>query len=153
MSTIEITARSIVFWPGMIKDIKVVRSKCNDCNHNAPSQAQLPLQHSEPPLTPFEAIFQDIVLFGGSHYLVIGVRFSGWTSVFHTSCGSVSAGAHGLIQWLRNFFSILGEPHELFSDGGPEFKSYSVRSLECTPQNIFSLQPKIKWKSRGSSQK
>ena len=37
-SAMERRARTIVFWPGMSKDIHETREGCTDCNRNAPSQ-------------------------------------------------------------------------------------------------------------------
>ena len=42
VSAIERRARATVFWPGMTKDIRAVRSSCVYCNRNAPSQAATP---------------------------------------------------------------------------------------------------------------
>ena len=57
VSVMERRARATVFWPGMTKDIQVVRSSCVHCNRNAPSQAVPPPIGSTPPTTPFQKIF------------------------------------------------------------------------------------------------
>ena len=120
VSGMSIRARSIIFWPGMTNDIDCVRARCNDCNRNVPTQAPLSTS-SMPPSTPFEKVFADFFDCGGRHYLVIGDRLSGWCDVFQSPHGSPQAGAEGLITCLRNYFSRLGVPIELSSDGGPEF--------------------------------
>lgn len=121
VSSMELRAQSIVFWPGMTKDIQQVRARCTDCNNNAPSQAQLPSSPASPPSTPFEKVFADFFDYGGHHYLIIGDRLSGWPEIFSTPTGSAQAGARGLIACLRSFFATFGVPEELSSDGGPEF--------------------------------
>ena len=70
VSAMQSRAQSIVFWPGMTLDIQETRSKCLQCNRNAPSQAPIPSEPAVPPLTPFEQIFADFFEFGGHHYLV-----------------------------------------------------------------------------------
>ena len=35
-SAMELCAQSIVFWPGLLYDVKNVRSGCRECNKNAP---------------------------------------------------------------------------------------------------------------------
>ena len=121
VSAMQSRAQAIVFWPGMSLDIQETRSRCRECNRNAPSQAPLPSEPAVPPLTPFEQIFADFFEFGGHHYLVAGDRLSGWCEIFSTPSGSASSGARGLIKCLRSLFSVFGVPIELSSDGGPEF--------------------------------
>ena len=52
-------SQAIIFWPGMTFDIQEIRSKCSECNRNAPSNAPTPSVPATPPLTPFEQIFAD----------------------------------------------------------------------------------------------
>jgi hypothetical protein len=59
VSTMLLRAQSIVYWPGMSNDLHGVRAGCQECNHNAPSQATLPSEPFCPPLTPFEQMFAD----------------------------------------------------------------------------------------------
>ena len=129
VSSMELRAQSIVFWPGMTKDIHQIRAKCTDCNTNAPSQAQLPSNPASPPSTPFEMIFADFFDFGGHHYLVVGDRLSGWPEVYSTPAGSAHAGARGLITCLRSLFATFGVPEELSSDGGPEFTASQTQNF------------------------
>lgn len=129
VSAMELRAQSIVFWPGITNDIQKIRSKCRDCNRNAPSQAPLPSEPAIPPSTPFEQIFADFFDFGGHHYLIVGDRLSGWPEIFSTPTGSPQAGARGLMACLRKFFSTFGVPEELSSDGGPEFAASATREF------------------------
>ena len=117
----EQRARAIVYWPGMSKDICETREGCADCNRNAPSQAATPPLPSQPPSTPFEAVFADFFDYGGRHYLVVGDRLSGWTEVLSSTAGTPLGSSAGLVRHLRSFFSTFGVPQELSSDGGPEF--------------------------------
>ena len=114
-------AQSIVFWPGMTRDIQETRDRCRQCNRNAPSQAPIPSEPAIPPKTPFEQIFADFFGYGGHHYLVAGDRLSGWVEIFSTPTGSAWSGARGLVACLRSLCSTFGVPEELSSDGGPEF--------------------------------
>ena len=129
VSTMEQRAQSIVFWPGMTRDIQQVRAKCMDCNVNAPSQAQHPTSPACPPSTPLEKIFADFFDYGGHHYLVVGDRLSGWPEVYSTPAGSAHAGANDFIACLRKFFATFGVPEELSSDGGPEFIASQTRDF------------------------
>ena len=129
VSSMQVRAQSIVFWPGMTASIHDMRSKCGECNRNAPSQAPLPSEPAVPPSTPFEQIFADFFEFGGHHYLVIGDRLSGWSEVYSTPSGTAWSGARGLISCLRSFMATFGAPEELASDGGPEFMASMTKEF------------------------
>ncbi|KAK3719595.1 hypothetical protein QZH41_015737, partial [Actinostola sp. cb2023] len=101
--------------------IRNTRERCADCNRNVPSQAATPPLPSQPPSTPFEAVFADFFDYGGRHYLVIGDRLSGWVEVFGSTAGTDQGGSTGLVRHLRTFFATFGVPEELASDGEPEF--------------------------------
>ena len=121
ISSMQLRAQAIAFWPGMTHDIAAKRNGCQECNRNAPSQAALPSEPSDPPSCPFEQVFADFCDFGGNHYLVAGDRLSGFTEVFQTPSGTSSSGARGLVKCLRRWFATFGVPRQLSSDGGPEF--------------------------------
>ena len=126
VSTMELRARTIVFWPGMTADIHRVRASCGDCNRGAPSQAPTLSTPAEPPSTPFESIFADFCEFGGRHYLIVGDRLSGWVEIFTAKSGTSQSGAAGLIAQLRAMFATFGVPNKISSDCGPEFRATST---------------------------
>ena len=97
VSTMEQRARTIVYWPGMSKDIRDTREECADCNRNAPSQAGTPPLPTPPPSTPFEAVFSDFFDYGGRHYLVVADRLSGWVEVLSSTAGTNLGGSTGLV--------------------------------------------------------
>eukprot|EP00794_Sanderia_malayensis_P015539 gene15539-17124_t len=129
VSTMELRPRTIVYWPGMTKDIQEARNTCADCNRNSPSQATTPPMPSSASSTPFEEIFADFFDYCGHHYFVVGDRLSGWVEVLSSSSGSILAGSAGLICHLRKFFATFGVPQELPSGGGPEFISPSTENF------------------------
>ena len=121
VASMQLRAQTIVFWPGITRDIIRIRERCEDCNRNSPSQAALPSEPASCPSTPFQHVFSDFFEFSGRKYLVIGDRLSGFSEVFFTPAGTSSSGASGLIVCLRKLFQTFGVPEELSSDGGPEF--------------------------------
>ena len=123
VSSMQMRAQRIVFWPGITRDIADRRSACQDCNRNAPTQAVLPAEPPSIPSCPFESIFADFFEFGGCHYLVAGDRLSGFSEVFHTPSGTSYAGSRGLVRCLRKWFATFGVPAQISSDGGPEFSA------------------------------
>ena len=122
-------ARSVLFWPGMSKDIERTRENCIDCHRNAPSQAHLPTVPANPPQSPFDEIYADFFQFGGKHFLIIGDRFSGWTDVFALQTGTSQSGAKALVRCLRVFFATYGVPLEISTDGGPQFIADACRQF------------------------
>ena len=128
-TAMEQRARSIVYWPGISNDIQATRERCADCNRNAPSQAATPPIPSQPPSTPFEAVFADLFDDGGCHYLVVGDRLSGWVEVFSSTAGTDLGGSAGLVRHLRTCFATFGVPDELASDGGPEFVASHTKNF------------------------
>ena len=72
VSSMQMHAQAIVFWPGISQDIVEKRNKCADCNRNAPSQTVLPSEPAMPPTSPFEQIFADFFDFGGRPPLSCG---------------------------------------------------------------------------------
>ena len=113
----------------MTASIQETRSRCQECNRNAPSQPPTPTEPAIPPSTPFEQVFSDFFEFGGHHYLVAGDRLSGWSEVFSTPSGSTWSGSRGLIACLRSLFSTFGVPEELSSDGGPEYTAGATKEF------------------------
>ena len=71
----------------------------------------------------------DFFDYGGSHYLVVGDKLSGWVEVFRSTAGSDLGGSAGLIRHLRTFFATFGVPEELSSDGGPEFTADPTKAF------------------------
>ena len=129
VSSMEVRASKIMFWPGMTDDIRLKRAACTDCNTNAPSQASLPSTPATPPSTPFDGVFDDYFDYAGHHYLIVGDRLSGWSDVYSTPTGSYQSGSKGLVACLRTFFATFGVPEELSSDGGPEFVASNTQAF------------------------
>lgn len=133
-SAMERRARAIVYWPGMVEDIRATRYGYADCNRNALSQAAAPPLPSPPSSTQFEALFADFFEYGGRHYLVVGDRLSGWVEVLSSTVGTDLGGSAGLVRHLRRFFATFGMPEELSSDGGPEFTASHTEDFLCVWQ-------------------
>ena len=129
VSSMELRARTLVFWPGMTTDFDQIRAACEDCSVNAPSQPKLPPALFNPPSTPFEEIVADFFKHAGYHYLIVADRLSGWPDIFKCAPGSPQSGAEGLIGCLRSYFSRFGIPLEMASDGGPEFTATMTKTF------------------------
>ena len=121
-SAMEVRAKSLLFWPGINKDIKMRRDECDVCCKNTPSQPALPAQ-SNPDIhtTPFESIFADFFDASGCQNLIAGDRLSGWVEVFSSKHGSSKSGSVWLVSHLRSLFATFSVPETISCDGSPEF--------------------------------
>ena len=104
-----------------------MRSRCRNCNENAPSQPAAPPEPLPQPEYPFQQIVSDYFQEQGHHYLVIADRFSGWPTLLH--CGGSTASKSLLIDTLKTYFSTYGIPEELSTDGGLTFTAYETRKF------------------------
>ena len=114
-------AKASVFWPGITQSIQQTRNQCNTCWEIAPSQPHLPPVEPIIPTSPFEAVASDYFELNGHWYLVFVDRFSNWPHIAKVEQGPTTTGAKGLIKALKRTFATFGIPHELSSDGGPEY--------------------------------
>ena len=103
-------AQSLLYWPGIIKDINNVRVECLICCKNEPSQSPAAPNIPDIPSTPFEYVFVDFFDVSNHHYLIAGDILSGWVEVFLSSSGTSKSGAARLISHLRSFFATFGVP-------------------------------------------
>ena len=117
-------AETSVFWPGITPDISALRSSCQQCNRNAPSNPSAPPVPPMSPEYPFQCICADYFTYQGHHYLVVVDRYSNWPIVEQSAVG-----ASGLITCLRRIFVTYGIPDELAPDGGPEFTATATRQF------------------------
>ncbi len=59
-------ASAIVCWPGIKDNIADTRANCGHCN----TDPKTPMDNSEAPSTPIEAVAADYFHFAGAHYLI-----------------------------------------------------------------------------------
>ena len=52
-------AQQVVFWPGIFKDLEIVRATCRDCCARAPSQPAMPPAPLTSPEYPFHMLVAD----------------------------------------------------------------------------------------------
>ena len=119
-------ARQIVFWPGMSHDVDNVVSTCTACCRYRPSQQKEPLVQVDIPAIPFSSTCADFFTAGGKEWLVYVDRTSGWTCV---SLMGRSSTAESTIGALRSWFSDVGVPDTLTTDGGPQFSSIKFKEF------------------------
>ena len=120
-------ARQIAFWPGMNREIENIVRTCTKCCTYKPSQPSEPLVQAEIPELPFSSTCTtDLFSCGGKQWLVYADITSGWTSVGNMGR---SASSLSVVDTLRSWFTDVGVPSTITSDGGPQFGSRKFREF------------------------
>ena len=119
-------ARQTVFWPGITNDIRNMIRSCGSCAVLLPSQQREPLKADPPPSRPFEQTVADIFHLAGWQFLVLTDKFSGWP--FVGKCGR-TASTQDVINLLTSWFTDVGVPVTMTTDGGPQFKSTAFNTF------------------------
>lgn len=137
-------ARSIIWWPGIDKDIEERVKACAQCHQNQKSPAQALLQPWDWPKHPWAWIPVDYAgPFMGKMFLGVVDAHSKWLNVRIVP----SATSGNTIQKLRAIFTTHGLPETLVSDNGTSFtstefqefaKHNSIRHITASPYHRAS---------------
>ena len=98
--------------------------ECKLCYEQLPSQAKEPMMSMQPSY-PFEIVHVDLFSYAGYEYLIAVDKLSRWPMLARTGR---STDSNKVIKYLRQWFSEIGIPRCLVSDGGPQFKSAAFRA-------------------------
>ena len=129
-------ARQIVYWPGISNDVSNVVSSCEKCAERQSSQTKEPLLADPLPKLPFQSVSADLFSCQGHQYLTYCDRLSGWPCIVDLG-GSTSTA--NVIKPISRWFSELGVPQKLVTDGGPQFSSREFRQF-CSRWQIEHAQ-------------
>ena len=117
-------ARSAVWWPGMMSQMKRLVKTCGVCvKHAAPVTE--PMIPSKLPDYPWQIIASDLFQLQGKTYLLLVDYFSRYPDIVHLT----DTTSRGVINALCSIFSRLGIPEILMSDNGPQFDSNEMREF------------------------
>ena len=119
-------ARGIVYWPGIDNDIDNTVRSCADCQRELPSLPKEPYIRHASPTQPFQVISADLATHAGQQFLVVVDHLSNWPFVFQLGTTST---ARQLIHSFRQVFCFAGAPDVLYSDNGPQFNAYPLKSF------------------------
>jgi hypothetical protein len=109
-------ARSIMYWPGMSREIKDRISKCEICLKHQVSNHKEPLLPHPVPDFAWQKIGIDILEFKGKSYLAAKDYYSKWVDCLLLSKGK-SAG--DVIECLKMIFTFHGVPETIVCDNVP----------------------------------
>ena len=126
-------ARSIVYWPGINRNIEEMISQCITCGRLQMQPRKHPLINTELPEYPWERIGADIFSFRGEEHLIIVDYYSRYFEVDKLT----SMTSKAVIQKMKPHFGI---PRMLMTDNGPQFSSaeFSTFAKEWGIKHITS---------------
>ena len=110
-------AKTTVYWPGYINDIKEMVSRCSKCQQHRNKNPKPSVHPHEVPVFPFQKVGTDLFEHKGAHYLLTVDYYSRWITIDHLESTRSSAVINALDAQFANF----GIPEILFSDNGPQF--------------------------------
>ena len=112
-------ARSSVWWPNIISEVKDKVASCYVCARFQTNRAE-PLIPGQFPERPWEKIGVDLFYFDNKNYLVVVDYFSRFIEM----CLLTSTTSESVINHLKSLFARYGIVDTLLSDGGPQFSSH-----------------------------
>ena len=80
-TSMSLSVSQMVWWPGIAKDIKLMRELCSKCVRNTPYQPAAPPHPLPVAYYPFQMVSDDYFAYSGHTYLVLVDRYSGWPMV------------------------------------------------------------------------
>jgi RNase H-like domain found in reverse transcriptase/Reverse transcriptase (RNA-dependent DNA polymerase)/Integrase zinc binding domain/Integrase core domain len=113
-------ARNSVFWIGMVKDITNLVDDCKICQHKAVSKQKEPLVERPIPSHAFQKVSTDLFTFENEEYLVAVDDYSGFIEFAKLPESATSA---AVIEKLKIWFAVHGQPQQVLSDNGPQYSS------------------------------
>jgi len=118
-------ATEVVWWPGMTQEIREIVRRCPVCEEHRRHPRE-PLQTTPMPEHPWWKLAIDLFETDGKNYLVVVDYYSRYISVHELGQNTTS----GVIcDNLEKLFCMIGIPHEIVSDNGPQFVSEKFKKF------------------------
>jgi len=110
-------ARQSVWWPGLSKQLELVKT-CNKCCKFCPQPAK-PLLPTTLPLLPWQQVAMDIFEWEKTQYLLVVDCYSRYIeiAILHHSTSAE------IITHVNSTFARHGIPEKFIIDNGPKFSS------------------------------
>lgn len=120
VNKIKSRARTTVWWPFMSSDIDQKLRTCRTCEDRKPSVKPEPIHPRDPVQYPFQVLHMDLAAYSGRQFLIMVDQFSMWPIVRNMGKDTTTSDVTAL---LVKVFNTFGIPEQIFSDGGPQFRS------------------------------
>ena len=115
MEKCKARARSIMYWPGMGRDIEETISRCFTCAKYKPANPREPLIPHQIPQRPWSKLGMDIFTFRGKDYLLVVDYYSKYPEVCHLTAKTATC----VISHLKTCFARHGIPDAVIADNMP----------------------------------
>ena len=130
-----IRAQDTVYWPGLSKDIDMIRACCLTCQSTAPSQSNLPPVDPVTPEYPFQDIVMDHFTLNNKSYGVFADRFTNWPGVY------VGDSSMDVCRVLAGISEDYGIPETLTTDGGKNYTSEKTENF----LRQYGIEHRVTW--------
>lgn len=126
------TARNIVYWPNIDRDIEAIAKYCQTCQLNSKSLPELEAGVWPIPEKPWSRIHLDFAEnFLSTNFLILVDAHSKWIDVF--KCKHLSS--QSVIKHLSRAFSYFGLPDHIHTDNGSAFTANDFNEF-CASNGI-----------------
>ena len=122
------SAKDVVFWPAMSKDIQEAVEKCEVCAEFQNNNSKQPMQSHEIPGRPWSRVSSDLFTLNSRDYIVLADSYSDFIEVGELR----STISSDVILFLKQQFSRHGIPDVLVTDNGPQFSSSEFTTFSST---------------------
>ena len=128
------TARQVVWWPNIDKDINAFVNNCDKCKMHGARPTNAHLTAWPECNKPMQRIHLDSGFFERCAFIIMVDSFSGWVNVTLLSALTGTA----IIKALRGVFMHFGLPDAVVTDNGSNFTSKEVRNFlsKCEIEHI-----------------
>jgi hypothetical protein len=120
-------AREVLYWPGMVTEIKAKVEGCAVCQEYQHANVKEPLISRDIPNRPWEKIGIDIFTFNNYDYLIEVDYLSGFFEIDRIPTKAV----HDIVYCMKQQFARHGIPDTVMSDNSPfnsrEFKAFAAK--------------------------
>ena len=120
-------AREVLYWPGMVTEIKAKVEGCTVCQEYQHANVKEPLISHDIPNRPWEKIGIDIFTFNNYDYLIEVDYLSGFFEIDRIPTKAV----HDIVYCMKQQFARHGIPDTVMSDNSPfnsrEFKAFAAK--------------------------
>ena len=124
-------ARSAVYWPGYVEQVRNVVAACTICQENRHKNPAQPFRPVDLPDHPFEKVGTDLFEYSGIHYFLAVDYYSKWPCVAPLKSLTTSS----VLAEMDRIFADFGTPSLMVSDNGPQYGSAECRAY-CKAKGI-----------------
>ncbi|XP_074026021.1 uncharacterized protein K02A2.6 isoform X1 [Leptinotarsa decemlineata] len=150
MVKMKTTARSLLYWPNIDRDIENMVRSCSICSENKQDPPKAPLTAWPLATKPFERVHIDFLgPIKVGMYFILTDSYSKWLEVYQMSTNRTSRKTEEV---LRDIFSRFGLPETVVSDNGPQFVSENIKQFFTRNGILHITTPPYHAQSNGAAE-